>query len=385
MLIFGKKGKKIVTQEEIVSKLDQLKLPTSYVFTPINLAEEKEKFFDSETYNPVFKYKPVKNANASIIKELANIDVVSDVDPRVSSFYLKLIESKAEVDRLLNAVGENDLVTEISRSRFGRPSAKLFKNASLVLRGKVDSYGLVDKKKGDREFDYKDIEQIMKQFLVELGLNDWSVVKSERIADEGMKVGVKRKEVLLSMEMSRSKQDLRKSIVHEIGTHVLRSYNGIYSGVPVLYKPNLPEYQDIEEGLATYNEELMDVLTYDALKRKATFSWLLYWGENVSFRDLYNAMRSFLASNLAFDFAYRVKRGLGDTSLPGLYYKDVVYFRGYRRVRKAIAEDSSLYEKLYAGKISMKQVSWVEDGLIPHPKLVPSVNKFNEIFKKLGI
>lgn len=385
MLIFGKKGKKIVTQEEIVSKLDQLKLPTSYVFTPINLAEEKEKFFDSETYNPVFKYKPVKNVNASILKELANVDVVSDVDPRVSAFYLKLIESKAEVDRLLNAVGENDLVTEISRNRFGRPSAKLFKNASLVLRGKVDSYGLVDKKKGDREFDYKDIEQIMKQFLAELGLNDWNVVKSERIADEGMKVGVKRKEVLLSMEMSRSKQDLRKSIVHEIGTHVLRSYNGIYSGVPVLYKPNLPEYQDIEEGLATYNEELMDVLTYDALKRKATFSWLLYWGENVSFRDLYNAMRSFLASNLAFDFAYRVKRGLGDTSLPGLYYKDVVYFRGYRRVRKAIAEDSSLYEKLYAGKISMKQVSWVEDGLIPRPKLVPSVKKFNEIFKRLGI
>lgn len=385
MFIFPKKSKRSLSQMELIEKLDLLKLPTAYVFTPINLEEEKAKFMESETYNPVFKYKPVKNVNASILKDLSSVEEVVDVDPRISNFYLKLIESKSEVNDMLEAVGNNEAVTEISRRRFGRPSAKLFKNASLVLRGKVDGYNIAQKKKAEREFEYKDIERIMKGFLNEFGLSDWMVAKSERIADEGMKVGVKRKEVLISGDISRSKQDLRRSIVHEIGAHVLRSHNGMNSGVPVLYKPNLPEYQDIEEGLATYNEEIMNVLTYDALKRKATFSWLLYWGESVSFRDLYNAMRSFLASNLAFDFAYRVKRGLGDTSLPGLYYKDVVYFRGYRRVRKAIAEDSSLFAKLYAGKISMKQVSWVEDGLIPKPTIIPDVKRFNEIFKKLGI
>ncbi|MBI2356664.1 DUF1704 domain-containing protein [Candidatus Dojkabacteria bacterium] len=385
MFIFSRRGKRVVTQEEVVAKLDLLKLPTSYVFTPINLDEEKQKFIESETYSPNFKYKPVKNVNSSLLRELADITSISDVDPRISEFYLKLIESKSEVNDMLNAVGDNRLITEISRKRFGRPSARLFKNASLVLRGKVSNYDLVEQKKEGREYEYAEIERIMTKFLGELGFSDWTVAKSGRIADEAMKVGVKRKEVLLSGDISRSKIDLRKSIVHEIGTHVLRSYNGIHSGVPVLYKSNLPEYQDIEEGLATYNEELMKVLTFDALKRKATFSWLLYWGEAVSFRDLYNAMTAFLAKNLAFDFAYRVKRGLGDTSLPGLYYKDVVYFRGYRRVRKAIAKDSSLYEKLYAGKISMKQVSWVEDGLIPKAKLVLDPEKVNQIFKRLGI
>jgi hypothetical protein len=385
VFIFSKKGKKSVTQDEVVKKLDLLKLPTAYVFTPINLESEQRKFMDSETYNPVFEYKKVKSENSSILRELATIEVITDVDPRISDFYLKLIDSKSEVDDMLNHVGNNRAITDISRRRFKKPSNKLFKNASLVLRGKVSSYNIVEKKIGTREYGFSDIESIMKMFLDELGLKDWNVVKSQRIANEGMKVGVKRKEVLISEDISRSKHDLRRSIVHEIGTHVVRSYNGLHSGVPVLYKPNLPEYQDIEEGLATYNEEMMKTLTYDTLKRKAAFTWLLYWGEEVSFRDLFNAMSAFLARNLAFDFAYRVKRGLSDTSEPGLYYKDVAYFRGFRKVRKAISEDSSLYEKLYAGKISLKQVSWVEDGLIPKPKLVPTLAEFDRIFKKVGI
>lgn len=385
MFIFSRKGKKSLSQEDVVRKLDLLKLPTAYVFTPINLESEKRKFMESETYSPVFKYKKVKSDNDRVFKELSSVEVVEGVDPRISDFYLKLIESKIEVEEMLKNVGDNRKITEISKSRFKKPSNRLFKNASLVLRGKVDSYNLVEKKKTPREYGFSDIESIMKMFLNELGLEDWNVVRSKRIANEGMKVGVKRKEVLLSDDISRSAHDLRRSIVHEIGTHVVRSYNGLNSGVPVLYKPNLPEYQDIEEGLATYNEEIMKTLTYDTLKRKATFTWLLYWGEDVSFRDLFNSMSAFLARNLAFDFAYRVKRGLGDTSLPGLYYKDVAYFRGYRKVRKAIERDGSLYEKLYAGKISLKQVAWVEDGLIPKPKLIPSFKEFDRIFKKIGI
>ena len=40
--------------------------------------------------------------------------------------------------------------------------------------------------------------------------------------------------------------------------------------------------------------------------------------------------------------------GLGDTSKPGIYSKDVVYYRGFRRVRKRLAEDPTAFAKLYA-------------------------------------
>jgi hypothetical protein len=105
----------------------------------------------------------------------------------------------------------------------------------------------------------------------------------------------------------------------------------------------------------------------------------------LSFRELYNALLGVLPKYAAFDVVFRVKRGLGDTHDSGMYYKDVVYFRGFRRVRKKLEEDPSLYNKLYAGKITFKQCEWVEDGLIPMPTNIPDKAKWLEIFKKAGI
>lgn len=55
---------------------------------------------------------------------------------------------------------------------------------------------------------------------------------------------------------------------------------------------------------------------------------------------------------------------MGDTHDRGIYSKDVVYFRGFRMVRKKLEENPRLYNELYAGKITFKQCEWVEDGLI---------------------
>ena len=76
-----------------------------------------------------------------------------------------------------------------------------------------------------------------------------------------------------------------------------------------------------------------------------------------------------------------VKRGLGDTSFPGIFAKDVIYFRGFRRVRKKLLDDVSLYKKLYAGKIGFQQVKWVDEGLIKMPTLLPKKEVFDKIFK----
>ena len=37
--------------------MSKLRLPISLVFTPINLKEEKEKFLNSDLYEPIFKYR----------------------------------------------------------------------------------------------------------------------------------------------------------------------------------------------------------------------------------------------------------------------------------------------------------------------------------------
>ncbi len=100
---------------------------------------------------------------------------------------------------------------------------------------------------------------------------------------------------------------LKKTLVHEVGTHVLRSVNGQNSGVPALSNANLSTYLDIEEGLATWNESLNNLLTLSTLKKKAALTYAIYI-EKMSFRQLYSSLLSVFPPKSAFNITYRVKK-----------------------------------------------------------------------------
>ena len=372
---------------EVALLMSKLKLPMSFVFTPVNLVEEKEKFLNSDIYNPVFKYRVVKNNNEDILKRLSSLKVITDVDPRISDFYIRLIDSKKVSNDLMNAVGENELVTENSYKKFGFPSPLLFRNASIVMRGTVYGYNLVKDPviKEEDILHYERIKEIFNLVFEHFGLNEWEVRASSNIQKNGVKVGVKSKWVIMDSNIERSRFKLKKTLIHEVGTHVFRSVNGLNTKIDALSKANLPSYLDIEEGLAVWNESDMNLLTLKNFKKEAAFVYSIYIGEQLSFRQLYNSLLSVFSKNSAFDITYRVKRGLGDTNYPGIYTKDIVYFRGFKKVKRALEKDKLLYEKLYAGKIDLKQCEWVDDGLLPRAKIVPSKQEWNELFKKIGI
>jgi hypothetical protein len=383
--IFSKK--KVMSLEEVTTLLGNLRIPTALVFTPINLEVEKKKFFNSDTYNPVFEYRIVKNNNAEILKKLSKVKEIGDTDPRISDFYIQLIDSKREANDLMYAVGNNESITDISVHRYGKPGDQLFRNAARVLRGKMDSYNVVksDSIRKNDLLHHDEIVRIFNTTFEELGLEGWSVNDSINIAKNGVKVGVKKKEILVDPNIERTRFKLRKTLVHEVGTHALRAYNGLKCGIDALSNANLPEYLDVEEGLATWNENNMGLLTDKWLKKKAALTWAIYLGEDLSFRELYNVLLAVLPKYSAFDITYRVKRGLGDTHDRGIYSKDIAYFRGFRKVKKKLEENPRLYNQLYAGKITFKQCEWVEDGLLPAPTNVPTKEKWLEIFKKAGI
>ncbi|KUK77522.1 MAG: seg [candidate division WS6 bacterium 34_10] len=385
--IFTKKGKSALTLEEVTELLQHLRIPLSLVFTPTNLKEEKKKFFNSDTYEPIFEYKIVKNKNDEIFKELSNVKLISDVDPRISDFYIQLIESKKLASDLMHSVGNNDLVTELSFKKYRAPSATLFRNSARVLRGKLDNYDVRINKKVDRgeKLNYEQIEKVFNVAFEMLGLEGWSVATSKNISKNGIKVGIKRKQILVDSNITRSEFKIKKTLIHEVGTHVLRSINGFETGFPALGNANLTSYLDIEEGLATWNEESMGYLTDKWLKKKAGMVWAIYLGENLSFRELYNALSGNFLKYSSWDIVYRVKRGLGDTSYPGIYGKDIVYFRGFRKVKRILEKDPTMYEKFYAGKIDYKRTRWVDEGLLPKPKIVPTKEMWKEIFKKAGV
>ncbi|MCA9376317.1 DUF1704 domain-containing protein [Candidatus Nomurabacteria bacterium] len=384
MTIFTKKGKKNMKLAELTEILHELRIPTSLVLTPTNLNTEMEKFLNSEDYNPQFEYRIVNNKNDKLFQILASLESVTDVDPRLSEFYIQLIESKKLSSDLMHAVGDNVRFTKLSIKRFRMPTPVLFRNACRVLRRYVSMYDLSEPKKDRRKMGFDEVAAVINTVLEEFELKEWSANKSMNIAQNGMKVGVKNKEILIDPNIETTPSRLRKSIVHEF-THVIRSHNGLKTGYEALSKPTYGDYLEVEEGLAVYNEEIMGLLSYSDLRKGAVSAWGTYIGQEMSFRELHNVYSSIYTKKNAFLRVLRVKRGLGDTSMPGIYSKDVAYFRGFRRVRKKCAEDATLYAKLYAGKINFKQVSWVDDGLIRKPAIVPSKQRFEKAFKKAGI
>jgi hypothetical protein len=385
--IFSKRGKGEMKLDEVTKLLQELRIPTGLVFTPTNLSQEKKRFFESDRYEPHFEYRVVKNRNNDILKELSSLKSITDIDPRISQFYLELIDSKKDSSALMHGVGINDIVTDLSVKKYGSCSAKLFRNASRVLRNKLDSYNVVDERKVNKGkvLNYEQIDEIFKVVFESLKLSDWTIAPSKNISKNGVKVGIKRKQIFVDPNITRSEFKLKKLLVHEVGTHVLRSYNGFKTGFPALGNANLPSYLDIEEGLATWNEESMGYLTDKWLKKKAGMVWAIYLGEDMTFRQLYNALSGSFLKYSAWDITYRVKRGLGDTSYPGIYTKDLAYFRGFRRVKSVLEKDPSMYEKLYAGKIDFKQTKWVDDGLLKKPEIVPSKELWKETFKKVNL
>jgi hypothetical protein len=219
----------------------------------------------------------------------------------------------------------------------------------------------------------------------DLGLEGWSFEKSKAIQSGGFRTAVKTKRVMVDPEVEVSAEKIRKTIVHEVGTHALRGHNGFETGYEVFGKPNLPSYLDDEEGLAMYNEEQYGLLRSIDLKKRAAYVFAIYLSQNMSFRQIYDAVHALSPRKSAFDVTFRIKRGLSDTSKPGCYSKDQVYLRGFLKLRRRLEKDVVGYKYMYAGKIPYKYIYLVEEGIIPKPKVVPDKMLFKKIFKEFGL
>lgn len=386
MITKGKKKTKM-TKDEVTGIMAQIVTPLSLYLVPTNLVEEREKFFDSFDYSPRFKYRKVVNKNAQVFEKLDVVDEITDVDPEISKFIVKVIKHKKQAADLLSAIGSDEKFIQISHDRFGLPMYSLFRKSCMVLRRNYKEFSLVET--NDRLikkiFGFEELVLIFEKTFEILGLDGWTVDKSKAIISSGFRTLVKTKRVMVDPDIKISAEKLRKTIIHEVATHALRGHNGFMTGYDVFGKPNLIEYLDDEEGLAIYNEERYGVLKGFHLRKIAGYVYAVYLGKDFSFRDTFNAIRGIFPRKTAFDIVYRVKRGISDTSQGGCYSKDIVYFRGFLKIRKKLQNDAVSYRNMYAGKISMDYLYLVEEGIIPKPKVVPSQELVEKIFDESGI
>lgn len=272
---------------------------------PTNLNEEQAKFFANENYNPQFTY-------------------AQEVDQE------KFLE-------------------------YGRAQKKYLKFAQKVLdeayRGKTEADLLAMR---GRIMTQKEVTAAIKLFLKEHGISKRYKISWSK--DYVIRTTITAHEIKLRLPCNYHQDEVNGMIWHEIGTHGLRRIN--YEQQPWFKKKKkygFRSYLKTEEGLATLNAMLAHnypIGFYSALRYL-----LVDVALNGSFVDAYDFLAPYISDDKKrWNMAYRAKRGVEDTSLPGGYSKDLVYFEGMVEVWHYLQKNNFDPTDLYIGKIAWEDI-----------------------------
>jgi len=332
-----------------------------FLINPNNTKEEKIKFLKTPGYNPQFTYNDSPHNLSKIRFELERIspenNIIGDILRGIRDKYLLDIE-------LIEKRGGTEL-TDVSIRLHGQPSDELIKKAEELVK--------LDYEPEKIKYETKQIIKKLRIAFLKYGFH-WSVEENEMVASAA--VGLKQKKLLIKKDSRFSENFLKRIIVHEIGTHIMRAENG--KNQPYrFFARGMPGYLKTEEGLAVYNEELHNCLNNKLLKIYAGRVLAIKKALNYSFYDCYTYLREYFAIDTAWRLTLRAKRGLSDTKNKGAFTKDIAYLEGYMAVKKFIEEGGNI-NNLYYGKIGIEHIPILSKipSLI-NPKMLPMMRYLN--------
>ena len=329
------------------SKIDEILCKITYKLSsipclPLNHQQERERFFRSNTYNPVFTYN--KCDNLDNIRELL-LDIKTNND-EIGCIFKKKTEELLMIIEMMASVGTRKL-TDISKSLYGVPDKRLVSKAWKLIA--------INDAQENVFLSSRQVAVRLKNAINKYGFT-WEVKEREMAAKAC--VSTTDKILYIKKDCFYTAKFLKRLIVHEIGTHILRYENG--SKQPYkLFSLGLKDYISTEEGLAVVNEEIHNCLTRSTLKTYAARVIAVDKAQKCSFREVYNSIVPFVGKDNAFDITLRVKRGLGNTMWPGAFTKDHIYLKGYFDVKDFLNAGRDM-RKLYYGKVALQDIDNVE-------------------------
>ncbi len=348
-----------------------------FAINPTNVDEEQKKFFASKDYNPQFEYSIYRTNLKILIKKLKEMKPGNSTIGRIlkqQSRYYTLFS------RVLQNRGNDKQFTKYSIKLYGEPDQKLVRAARKFLKLRTP--------REKEDLTTKQVIKEMKKAFRKYGF-DWEIREKDMVSKAA--VNNSDRAVLLRTKTKYSKDIVKRLIVHELGTHVMRIENGKRQPFKI-FEIGFPGYLMTEEGLAVVNEELNNCLSNRTLKIYAGRVLAINYALKYSFRETYNYLKKYFAKSLAFRLTIRAKRGLKDTSLPGACTKDIAYLKGYLAVKEYIKKGGDV-DKLYYGKVGVQHTALLDKipGLI-HPYYLPMfrymryfMGHFSKIFASIVI
>lgn len=332
---------------------------------PINLEQEKVKFFASKSYNPQFVYDDI-DVDIIKLKEDLNSIILDDSTALGSIFEKKRREIICRLD-LVEHIGTSDFEYFSSRV-FPMPKEDTLKKAVSIIE---DESKL--KRSVKNNLEVEEVKEIFEKVLDDYGLENWKV----RVRDEMLSkcsIG-KTSTVYLRKDAMFSRERVEELIKHEIETHLLTAENGKLQPYR-LFNTGLAGYLITQEGLAIYNQKHFIDDEAPHLRNIANIMLAVKMAQDHSFREVYEWLRiNGSTENRSFNLALRVKRGLEDTSKGGAFSKDAVYFIGYEQVKEFVEGGGDLKD-LYYGKYNLDDLDLIKkvENLVK-PKYLPKFLK----------
>lgn len=329
--------------------------------TPTNIDEEYEQFLrKNKNYNPVLKYNSY--STDKIIRELKNLNIPTNSE--IGKLFLKIKNYLLEFAEQMNNIGTDNFHTE----HLFEPIDK-----NILAKAKKKVLEECESEEKDKIISSKEMGNLFLNELKKYELNDWKI-KFDKNSGSTTHVNGGKKEITIREGIFFSEDHLKKLLVHEIGTHVLRSENGREQKYKI-FSSGLPNYLSAEEGLASYNEEQQKVSNPCTIKRLARNVIMTNTASKSSFMEVYKTIKDFFEEDEEGDYktfrmCVRIKRGLRDTSKPGGFLKDHSYFQGLCKIKEYVKQGGDI-KKLYAGKIGIKDISLIDKGIIKYPSKLP--------------
>lgn len=342
---------------------------------PINLFEEKDKFFlmlkKNEIYNPEFIYSkknPLYNyySNNSTLTVFKN--EMNELFKEIGADSLGLIFER----KLLDLFDRIELIKSVGTENFSENSHGYYREITLATKKYAQEIiqKNIDSKKNIISFD--ESKKIMENALFDRKLK-YKVV--EKITPGAkVSVNIRTKELMISKQAQLSKNDLLRLIAHEIEGHIYRYENGCTQPYKIFSRGLSKETLKTEEGIAVYIEQQEEINIDEQLKQYAGRVIAIRTAEKHSFFETFEEMKKYFNEEESFNLALRAKRGTFNQEKGGAFYKDSLYLQGYLEVVE-FTKDRQLKE-LYYGRYSINDAPLVfdVDGL-KKPKYFLKVKK----------
>lgn len=312
--------------KKAIALQSKLNLGTS-ILTPTNLLLEREKFFASLTYNPLFMYKKRKMIVSEddieqILAELNKLDIEDDL----KQYFFNAIYKYKLVKKTIESIGTDNFAS-FSNQLFNITQTEIDTHLNMIPELKFNEPAKKEL------WSALTIKSHFEQIIMErYGLDEVKILLDEF---NPFTIRVSNQKVVVGGKIKRFSHNVERLTVHEIESHVLRRQS-LLQTKNILHR--LASYDQsilYSEGLAVYNEISTGKITESAMNiyinRMQSVNRI-----HLSFREIYNYLINFLEPKIAFIMTYRVKRGMRDTSQPGGFKKDAYYLMGYFRVKEFV-------------------------------------------------